>query len=399
MKLDALPYHVNVAKHLRTDEAALWAWFESDQFSLRYNEKVKLELLKSTYRLTRADQPGIYAQVDSVREKLGLDLPATIYQHQGGSGDANAALVFLPDELAIMLMGNISHLLGENEMLALLGHEISHHHLYCLDAGDYFTAARLLEWCTQQPGCEASYLETDRLYRLHTEIFADMGALHVTGERDAVISCLIKVATGLKKVTSSSYLQQADEILKQYKQRSEGVTHPEMFIRAKALDLLTADPPKLEEVATLVRGPIDTKRLDLVAQHALCALTRKLLDQILTYSFMRGEYTANLAERYFPGYKWSDAVHSAEDHADLAEEIAAMARSCHDFLAYVLLDFATVDPEGGETALALTLQLAERVGLLPIYEPIARKELKRKKDDLANLKRSNADLIDRLKHA
>jgi hypothetical protein len=399
VKLEALPYHINVAKHLRTDEAALWAWFESDQFSLRYNEKVKLELLKSTYRLTRADQPGIYAQVDSVREKLGLDLPATIYQHQGGSGDANAALVFLPDELAIMLMGNISDLLGENEMLALLGHEISHHHLYSLDAGDYFTAARLLEWCTQQPGCEASYLETDRLYRLHTEIFADMGALHVTGERDAVISCLIKVATGLKKVTPSSYLQQADEILKQYKQGSEGVTHPEMFIRAKALDLLTADPPKLEEVATLVRGPIDTKRLDLVAQHSLCALTRKLLDQILTYSFMRGEYTANLAERYFPGYKWSDAVHSTEDGADLAAEIATMARSCHDFLAYVLLDFATVDPEGGETALALTLQLAERVGLLPIYEPIARKELKRKKDDLANLKRSNADLIDRVKHA
>ena len=180
-----------------------------DQFSQRYAERVKLELLKSTYRLTRADQPGIYAQADTALEKLGLDLPVTIYQRHGGIGEANAALIFFPDELAIMLMGNIGDLLREEEMLALLGHEISHHRLYTLAGGQYFTAARFLEWCPQQPGCEDSFLETDRLYRLHTEIIADMGALHVTGDRNAVISSLIKVATGLKKVTPSSYLEQA----------------------------------------------------------------------------------------------------------------------------------------------------------------------------------------------
>lgn len=399
MKLDALPYHSRVAKHLRTDEGALWAWFESDQFSMRYTEKVKLDLLKSTYRVTRADQPGIYAQIDSAREKLGLQLPATIYQHQGGSGEANAALVFFPDELAIMLMGNVSDLLDEVEMLALLGHEISHHRLYSLNGGQYFTAARFLEWCALQPGCEASYLETDRLYRLHTEIFADMGALHVTCDRDAVISCLIKVATGLKKVTPSSYLEQTDEILKQYKRGSEGITHPEMFIRAKALDLLTSDPPKLDEVAALVRGPLDTKRLDLVGQSELSALTRKLVDDILTHPFMRGEYTANLAERYFPRYAWPDAADATLDHAARISEISAMGKTCQDFLAYVLLDFATVDPDGGEKALALTLNLAERVGLFQIYEPIARKELKRKKEDLARLKRASAELIEGVKHA
>src|SRR5262245_19701412 len=298
-----------------------------------------------------------------------------------------------------MLMGNVSDLLAETERLALLGHEISHYRLYSLEGGQYFTAARFLEWSTLQPGCEASYLETDRLYRTHTEIFADRGALHVSGDRDAVISCLIKVATGLKKVTPSSYLEQADEILKQYKQGSEGLTHPELFIRAKALDLLTSDSPKLDEVATLVRGPLDTKRLDLVGQFALSALTRKLVDEILAHPFMRGEYTANLAERYFPRNAWPDAVDVPTEQAALAGEIAGMAKSCHDFLAYVLLDFATVDPDCGDKALALTLNLAERHGLLQIYEQIARKELKRKKDDLARLKRSDADLINGVKHA
>jgi hypothetical protein len=172
-----------------------------------------------------------------------------------------------------------------------------------------------------------------------------------------------------------------------------------MYIRARALDLLTSDPPKLDEVAALVRGPIEVRRLDLVGQHTLSKVTRELLDRLLAHRFMRGEYTANLAERYFPDYKWPDDAGSIADHAGMAGEIAAMAQSCHDFFAYVLLDFATVDPDGGDTPLALTLHLAEQIGLFSAYEPIARKELKRKKDDLAKLKRSAAGLIERAKHA
>ncbi len=311
MKIGALPYHAAVAEHLRTGEGALWAWFESDQFSKRYTATVKLELLKSAYRLTRADQPDVYAQADTALEKLGLDLPVTIYQRQDAPDSANAALIFLPDEVAVLLMGNIGALLSAEEMLAMLGHEISHHRLYTLGGGRYFTAARFLEWCAGQPGCEAAFVETSRLYRLHTEIFADMGALHVTGSRDAVISCLLKVATGLRTVTASSYLEQADEILEKIQNGSEGVTHPELFIRAKALDLLAAEPPKLGEAGVLVRGPLDAKRLDLLGQQLLTGLTRALVDRVLAHRVMCGEYTANLAERYFPGLQLPDAADPA----------------------------------------------------------------------------------------
>jgi hypothetical protein len=209
LKLGALPYHTAIASHLRAGESALWAWFESDRMSASYGEKVRLELLKSTYRLTRADRPDLYASAEIATQKLGIDLPVTIYQRQSGAESANAALVFLPNEAAIMLMGGIGDLLNEAEMLALLGHEIAHHRLYTMDGGQYFTAARLLGWCVDQPGCEAAIAETDRLFQLHTEIFADMGALHVTGDRDDVIASLIKVTSGLKSVSPSSYLEQA----------------------------------------------------------------------------------------------------------------------------------------------------------------------------------------------
>jgi Zn-dependent protease with chaperone function len=405
LKLGALPYHTAVASHLRTGESALWAWFESDRMSVSYSEKVRLELLKSTYRLTRADQPELYAGADIAAEKLGVDLPVTLYQRQGGADVANAALIFLPEEAAIMLMGNIGELLNEAEMLALLGHEIAHHRLYTMDGGQYFTAARLLGWCVEQPGCEAAFTETDRLFRLHTEIFADMGALHVTGDRDAVIASLIKVATGLKSVTPSSYLEQAEEILEQYKQGSEALSHPELFIRAKALDLLAADTPAIGQTELLVRGPLDVRRLDILGQDALSVLSRRLVDRLLTPPFMRTDYTLNLAERYFPGYAETEAE-PAEDASDnpatrkkaaaaLKTEVAATARSCHDYFAYLLLDFATVDPEGGNAHLAWSLDFAGQIGIFGAYEPIARKELKRKKDELTKLKRGGPQTIEK----
>jgi len=271
-------------------------------------------------------------------------------------------------------------------MVAVFGHELSHHRLYSLDSGNYFTAERLLDWCAAQPGCEDPILETGRLYRLHSEIYADMGALRVTGNRDAVISSLIKVSTGLKSVNPLSYLEQTEEILENRREGSDGLTHPELHIRAKALDLLSGKAPKLRALTDLVRGPLDAKRLDLLGQRSLSGAIRRVIDGVLAPAFMRGEYAANLASRYFEDFELSDGGAEA-GLAELAAEIAPFAKSCHDALAYVLLDFATADPDGGDIALTWTLDVADRLGLFSVYEPLVRKELKRKKEAISKLRR------------
>jgi hypothetical protein len=386
MKLGALPYHREVAGHLRTVEASLWSWFESDQFSQRYIDMVKLELLKSTYRLARADHREIYAHADMAAQKLGLDLAVTVYQSHGSNSEANASLVYLPEEVALVLNGNIGDLLEQEEMLAVFGHELAHHRLYSIEGRQYFTAARLLDWCAAQPGCEESIRETGRLYRLHTEIYADMGALHVTGNRDAVISSLIKVATGLKSVNPSSYLEQTDEILEKHRDGSAGLTHPELHIRAKATDLLTADVPDVTGLTKLLCGPLDAKRLDLPGQHNLSRLVKRLADAVLAPDFMRGEYAGNLSKRYFEDYEMPEAGPET-GLAPLAAEIAPLAKSCHEVFGYVLLDFATADPDGGDFVLIWTMDVAERLGLYGVYEPLIRKELKRKKNEIAKLRR------------
>ena len=53
----------------------------------------------------------------------------------------------------------------------------------------------------------------------------------------------------------------------------------------------------------------------------------------------------------------------------------------------MLLDFATADPGGGDIALTWTLDVADRLGLFSVYEPLVRRELKRKKDAHAKLRR------------
>jgi len=51
------------------------------------------------------------------------------------------------------------------------------------------------------------------------------------------ISSLIKVQTGLVDAQAESYLKQSEEIFGQAEIKTEGLTRPESFIRARALKL------------------------------------------------------------------------------------------------------------------------------------------------------------------
>src|SRR5208282_3412645 len=155
---------------------------------------------------------------------------------------------------------------------------------------------------------------------------------------------------------------------------------------AKSVDLLSGEALKLSALTELVRGPLDAKRLDLLGQRSLSGLIRRGIDGVLAPSFMRSEFAVNLARRYFEDYELPDGGAEA-DLAGLAAEIAPFAKSCHEVFAYMLLDFATADPDGGDFALTWTLDVADRLGLYSVYEPVVRKELKRKKDAIAKLRR------------
>ena len=99
-------------------------------------------------------------------------------------------------------------------------------------------ADRIITAIANNYNSEASYFETARLFRLYTEIFCDRGAYTVLGKTEPVITSLVKASTGLDKVNAESYVKQADEIFSaESATKAATVTHPENFIRAKAIQL------------------------------------------------------------------------------------------------------------------------------------------------------------------
>jgi hypothetical protein len=89
--LEPLPYHVELRDYLKSEERELWQWFASAQAQEDYAEHLRLELLKSTYRLDPERHAELYQSVEQAKARLQLNIPVTLYQAQN-SPQLNAAL-------------------------------------------------------------------------------------------------------------------------------------------------------------------------------------------------------------------------------------------------------------------------------------------------------------------
>src|SRR5262249_18536522 len=138
-----MPYHCAMVKHLQTTEPGLWSWFSSTRKRVEEADAVRLDLLKSTYRLEPQVQPKLYDLATSVRERIGLTCSVTLYQAQIGN-TLNAALAYLPGEAHVILAGPLADVLAESELCAILAHELAHYLLYDEGEGEYLIASDLL---------------------------------------------------------------------------------------------------------------------------------------------------------------------------------------------------------------------------------------------------------------
>src|SRR5262249_31805553 len=192
--------------------------------------------LRSTYRLQPESHPELYQAVDAAKARLDLDIPVTLYQAQQGT-ESNATLYFIPGEGHLVFFGPVLALLDPTELKSVIGHELAHYLLWVRENGEFHIADRLVQAVAADPRASASHEQTARRYRLYTEIYADRGSLCVTGELNPVIAGLVKIETGLSHVSAESYLRQAEEIFASGAVVTEGLSHPETFIRALALAL------------------------------------------------------------------------------------------------------------------------------------------------------------------
>lgn len=357
-------FHERLADTLEQSEPGLWRWLSSDVWSSKYAANVRLELLRSTYRLPPAGHEKVYALARAAANALEVTAPITLYQAHG-EGTLNAGLVFVPDEAHVVLRGPVVTTLGEVELKALFGHELAHHRLWTERGGRFRVADALIEHIVAQR-CAPSHEQSALKQRKWTELYADRGALLACEDLDAAIGCLLKMETGLHDADPRAWLAQAEEAIAAAPTTSKAHTHPESFIRAFALKAWHEGRGEREEVASLVEGPLELESLDLVQQKTLTEATRALLERVLAPPLMRTEATLAHARRFF-----------ADDAFTVKGDTEALPRSetLDEYYCYVLLDFAVVDPDLEDAALAHIAQVGRQLGLEQLPK-LAKKELR-----------------------
>jgi len=253
----------------------------------------------------------------------------------------------------------------------VIGHELAHHHLWLAQDGDFLVADRLLSTIGTHPEADPSHVRCAHRYRLVTELFADRGAFVACESVPTAVAALVKLETGFAGVSGESYLRQAREVVGAARPPAEPGSHPETFLRARALEAWTVSG---EAANAEIEGWLDTSTtldaLDVVAQRKTMALTRRLVADVLRRDRFRSEAVATHARQFFP-----DVVAAAAPDPGLDEALRAVAPHLREFFSYVLLDFAAVDPDLTDEAVPAAVVHARRIGLGPTFEALVPKEL------------------------
>lgn len=354
-ELAPLAYHRDLVAYLQRAEGHVWDWVRSEAAERSLIEETREAILKQTYRLDSSSHPAVFEACRIAMTRLGLDLPVTLYQ--GADGAMNAQLCYIPGELHLVFHGPILERLDEHELLALMGHELSHYLLWSAEGGIYFDAYRIIDMALSNGSIAPAHAETARLLSLHTEVFADRGAAIAAGAAEPAISTLVKTMTGLSHVDPASYLRQAEE-LENNKDKSAGLTHPESYLRARAVDLWWRGATGMEDwLQQRLRGLLSITSLDLLGQQSMTALTQDFLASFLGgLSFTTDEALAQ-ARQLLP-----DLIPARDAFAYAAISRESVDDASRDYFVSLMLDCAMADPDAMEAILEAAAREVTKFG-------------------------------------
>ena len=356
--LAPLPYHTAVVDYLRLHEPDVWRWANARMSDEQQRESLRSALLRDTYRIEPEAHAEVHAQLACAMARLGIAAPAMLYQSPGQ--EMNAALLFVPGEVHILLQGPLLERMTGPELLAVFGHELAHYLLWSQDDGVLLAAERILHDAVASGQASASQRETWRRYALHTELFADRGGATAAGDLAPAVSALVKVQTGIGTVDAAAYLRQAAEVEARESTASDAHTHPETFIRARALALWWEGATECDAwIARRLQGPLALENLDLPGQLRLQAMTRGFLAHYLFDADFATEAVLARLRMLFPDWQADEAALGPEHFG------AAAANDCvRAYLNALMLDLALVDPDTQDAALLRAGQLAQSLGSL-----------------------------------
>jgi len=308
-------------------------------------------------------------------DALGVDAELDFFQLQG---EANAFYVHQAGTAVVVFEGPLLEKLDQDELTAVMGHELAHRVLWDAEDGAYLAVDRLLDAAAGDARTPQQYLETHRRWGLATELFADRGALTACGDLSVTIRALLKLQTGLSTADPEAYLRQADEL--DLSTGSRGTTHPEGVARAWALKNWLAG----EDMESLITGPLDIDAPDLLDAVLLRELSREFAASIAHTDGLRTDTVATFAAGFSdpPGPLGVPGAVVRFDEPMAVRPIDGaplprprrLVEATERYLCYLLLDLATADPDTGDAGLIASMVIARRAGLTA-YDDLADDEL------------------------
>ncbi len=382
MQLLPLSYHLNVRDHFK-QYPKTWNFFAAMEHKKEQLQTFKTELLKNTYQFFPENDKRIFDAVAIAKEKLELPaLPVTVYQSQF-TDELNAQVIYLDNHAHIVFSGPILKLLDDAELLAVIAHELTHIKLFSLENGELEIADRIITSIANDLQSETAYYQTARFFKLYTEIFCDRGAYIVCGSINPIIASLVKISTGLEQVSAANYLQQANEIFNRETINSQGVSHPENFIRAKAIDLWAKAETDVENIITkIIESSPDLDALDIFQQQKLTQLTKKIVDILLQQKWMQSSTNLALARHYFDKFALQETTFSTDA---LSLQIQDLHPTIKEYCSYILYDFASADTDLEQIPLGFCHHLSEALSLKTTFENVLKKEYKLSQKKLEQL--------------
>jgi len=398
VRIEPLPYQQAVVEYLKREERELWGWFSSHKVRSEYTDTVRLDLLKSTYRLDREAYESLYGLAERAKERLGLDVPVTFYQAQNNT-QMNAGVAFIPGEAHITFSGSVMQTLNETELFAVVGHEMGHISLWEGWGNDYLIADQILSAMSVDQSASEVHLSSARLNALFMEVYCDRCALKITNDASSTISMLVKIETGLKEVSAESYIKQAEEIFAKGTNGTGGterLTHPECYIRARSIDLWQTGADEAEQtIERMIRGPLGLENLDLIGQQDVARMTRAVVDELIAPEWFRSDAVMAHARTLFQDYVEPEPNGSAKgDGHDLAEVLRDCDPQLRDYFCYLILDFVSTDRDLEDAPRAAGVLFSKRYGFDDRFGEIMSKELGLRKKQFETLKQSAQSILD-----
>jgi hypothetical protein len=381
--LNPLPQHRDLADWLRREEAEVWRWFADKEKAAMDAEQVRLSLLRDTYRMDANGHPEVFQEIEAACKALDLKVMVHAYQAQNQTGP-NAAVCHLPGEAHLIFSGPILSLLSSEELRGVIGHELAHHFLWQMDDGAYLLTDLILHAAASHPNAEPAHAQSARVWRLATELFADRGAYLATGSLDTAVAGLVKVTTGLAQISAKSYLAQAEEIFSKSKPKIDQLSHPETYIRARALQLWVVQNDALEEtIARMLEFDEGLDDLTLVQQSEITKLTRRFLAHLIEPLWFQTEAILAHARLFFRELK------PTADSSIIAE-LSELPVTHREYFAQLMLDFCAIDPDLNDLPITRCLEIARDLQCIGAFEKMLTKDLKIKAKELKKLKEAMA---------